>query len=68
MPSPYFRSSRPPPAAPLLTFADVAEQLQVSLRTVRRLVDAGELAVIRIGRAVRIDPRDLERFLAGQRG
>jgi len=35
---------------------------------VRRLVDAGELDVIRIGRAVRIDPRDLERFLAAARG
>lgn len=55
-------------SVPLLTYADVAAQLQVSLRTVRRLADAGELAVIRIGRAVRVDPRDLERFLAGQRG
>ena len=63
MPSPYPRPSRPPPAAPLLTFADVAEQLQVSPRTVRRLADAGALPVIRIGRAVRIAETDLAAYL-----
>jgi excisionase family DNA binding protein len=62
-------SSRPrPDPSPLLTFAAVAERLDVSTRTVRRLVDAKELAVIRIGRSVRVDPRDLERFLAAARG
>ncbi|MFO1062230.1 MAG: helix-turn-helix domain-containing protein [Dongiaceae bacterium] len=63
------RPSRPAKGAParLLTYADVAERLQLSERSVRRLADAGALSVIRIGRAVRIDPRDLERFLAGQR-
>jgi excisionase family DNA binding protein len=67
MPSPYPRPSRPPSPARLLTYADVAERLRVSLRTVRRLADSGALPVIHIGRAVRVDPRDLERFLAGQR-
>ena len=63
MPSPYPRPSRSRPAAPLLTFADVAEQLQVSPRTVRRLADAGALPVIRIGRAVRVAETDLAAYL-----
>ena len=60
---------RPPMAPPggasppLLTFVDVAEQLQVSPRTVRRLVDAGKLAVTRIGRAVRVAETDLAAYL-----
>ena len=60
---------RPPMAPPggasppLLTFVDVAEQLQVSPRTVRRLADAGALPVIRIGRAVRIAAADLAAYL-----
>jgi len=44
---------------PLLTFLQAADTLQVSIRSVRRLVDAGALPVIRIGRLVRIDPDDL---------
>jgi excisionase family DNA binding protein len=46
-------SPRPPR---LLTIRDVAEFLQVSTRTVHRLIDRGELAVIRIGRSVRVRP------------
>jgi len=44
---------------PLLTLLQAADTLQVSIRSVRRLVDAGALPAIRIGRLVRIDPADL---------
>lgn len=48
----------------LLTVAQVAELLQVSPRTIRRLVAAGQLAVIRVGRAVRVHPSALAELLA----
>jgi excisionase family DNA binding protein len=65
--------TRPPasdslgPAAPLLTAADVAALLQVSVRTVRRLIAAGFLDVIQIGRSVRIAPEALKAMLAAGR-
>ena len=53
-------------AAPrLLTVKDVAERLQVSERTVHRLIEAEELAVIRIGRSVRVSEEALKRLLTG---
>ena len=54
------------PAAPrLLIIKDVAERLQVSDRTVHRLIDAKRLAVIRIGRSVRITEGALRDLLTG---
>jgi excisionase family DNA binding protein len=44
----------------LLTIKDVAELLQVSTRTVQRLIDRGELAAVRIGRSVRIRPEAVQ--------
>ena len=43
----------------LLTIANVAALLQVSTKTVRRLIDRGELDAIRIGRSIRIQPMAL---------
>jgi excisionase family DNA binding protein len=51
----------------LLTRAEVAAELGVSLRTLARLIAAGELPVIRIGAAVRIDPVDRDAYLADHR-
>ena len=50
----------------LLTIANVAALLQVSTKTVRRLIDRGELDVIRIGRSIRIQPTALA-LLIGRR-
>ena len=47
----------------MLTLQDVADFLQVSTRTVRRLVDRGELAAFRIGRSIRVRPEDLRRLI-----
>jgi excisionase family DNA binding protein len=47
----------------LLTVDDVAEQLQLSSRTVRRMITAGQIAVIRLGRAVRIHPAAVAELL-----
>ncbi|MEO8656239.1 MAG: helix-turn-helix domain-containing protein [Ramlibacter sp.] len=52
----------------LMTVAEVASQLQVSTRTVRRLIAADELKVVRIGRAIRIHPADLKAYVTGAAG
>ena len=49
----------------LLTIKDVAERLQMSSRTIHRLVANGDLSVIHIGRAVRITEEALKAFLTG---
>jgi excisionase family DNA binding protein len=41
---------------PLLTVKEVAEVLHISVRQVRRLIEDGRLAAVRIGRAVRVRP------------
>jgi excisionase family DNA binding protein len=43
----------------LLTAKQVAEILNVSVRTVRRLIVQKKLAVVRIGKAVRVTPEAL---------
>ena len=51
-------------AVGLLTIADVARRLQVSERAVRRWIAEGRLAVVHLGRAVRVRPADLAHILA----
>jgi excisionase family DNA binding protein len=47
----------------LLTAKQVARDLNVSLRTVRRLIAQQKLPVVRIGKAVRITPEALAAFI-----
>jgi excisionase family DNA binding protein len=47
----------------LLRVAEVAERLSVSPMTVYRMIHAGELPAIRIGRSYRIESRAVEAFL-----
>ena len=49
------------------TIAEVAEDLNVSTRTVRRWITAGELVVHRVGSVVRIAASDLRAFLERHR-
>jgi excisionase family DNA binding protein len=51
----------------LLTLDTVAERLATSRRTVQRLIDAGELRVVRFGkRSVRVTERELAAFVAAR--
>jgi excisionase family DNA binding protein len=50
---------------PLLTAAEVAEILNVSLRSVRRLIKVGKLPIVHVGRSVRIRPEALEALIDG---
>ncbi len=54
--------------APLLTltYLEAAEVLGVSLATLKRLVRAGDLSVVRFRGCVRIRPEDLARFVDGR--
>lgn len=48
---------------PLLTVSEVAQIMRVSNMTVYRLIKAGQLAAIRVGKNYRIRRRDVERYL-----
>ena len=56
------------PIPRLLSITAVALRLDVSEKTVRRLVHDGRLASLRIGRQIRISEMDLADFLARSRG
>ncbi|HQT62690.1 MULTISPECIES: helix-turn-helix domain-containing protein [unclassified Acidiphilium] len=51
----------------LMPLRDVADQLDVSLSTLRRRIAEGALRVHRIGRAIRVSHADLGAFLAASR-
>jgi excisionase family DNA binding protein len=50
----------------LLTVREVADSMRVSTMTVYRLIRAGSLRAIRVGKHFRIRARDLDTFLEAQ--
>ncbi|MCA1846497.1 MAG: helix-turn-helix domain-containing protein [Actinobacteria bacterium] len=52
--------------ARFLTVAEVADLLRVSTMTVYRLVKAGDLPAVRVGRSYRLREDDVDRFLASR--
>ena len=55
------------PFGRLHTIYETAEILNVSSRTVRRLIDSGTLPVHRFGRSVRISDPDIAQLMAASR-
>lgn len=55
----------PPPR--MLTVSHTAEHLQMSQKTVRRLIAAGELRSHRLGGCIRVAEDDLASFLSTRR-
>ncbi len=47
-----------------LTVGEVAMVLRVSTMTVYRLIDAGELPAVRVGRSLRLRQVDFDRYVA----
>jgi excisionase family DNA binding protein len=47
----------------LLTIRETADQLSVSERTVRRLIECAEIPALRIGGSVRVDAGELEEWI-----
>ena len=52
--------------ARFVTVAEVASMLRVSNMTVYRLIQAGTIPAVRVGRSYRIREDDVDRYLAGQ--
>ena len=50
--------------ARFLTVAEVADILRVSSMTVYRLIKAGELPAVRVGKSYRVAEEDLDKYLA----
>ena len=48
----------------LLTVNDIAQQLQISQSFAYALMQRGEIPTVRLGRAVRVRPQDLEDFIS----
>lgn len=51
------------PANPMLTTDEVAEMLAISTKTVRRLVDAGDIPAFKVGNSIRYRVGDIENAL-----
>jgi excisionase family DNA binding protein len=49
-----------------LTVSEVAGSLRVSDMTVRRLITAGDLPAVRVGRSVRLRAHDVDDYLSGR--
>lgn len=49
---------------PLLTVGEVADMMRVSNMTVYRLIKAGQLAAVRVGKNYRIRRTDVDRYLS----
>jgi excisionase family DNA binding protein len=53
---------------PLLTIPDVAKRLAISPRAVYRLIEGAKLRAIQVEGRARIEPAEMDRYLAEQRG
>jgi len=56
-----------PAVLQLVTIAEAAAALHLHASTVRRLIRAGDLPVVRIGAAIRIEVGELRRFIDARR-
>jgi excisionase family DNA binding protein len=54
------------PSARYLTVTEVAAALRVSNMTVHRLISAGDLSAVKVGRSVRLRADDVEAYLSGR--
>jgi excisionase family DNA binding protein len=55
-------ASARPPSPPFLTIPEAAHVLRLSIRTIRRMLADGRLEAVRLGRAVRVRGRDLDKL------
>ena len=56
------------PVTDLLTEQELADRWRMSIRSIRRMRNAGDLPYVRIGRLVRFDPNDIAEWLERQKG
>lgn len=51
----------------LLKLKEAIAYLQVSRTTLNKLVTTKEIPVVKLGRSIRFDPADLQRFIDGRK-
>jgi len=51
----------------MLTFRQVAERLGLHINTIRRYVDQGLIPVVKFEKAIRVEEKDLEKFIKARR-
>jgi excisionase family DNA binding protein len=56
----------PDGSSEFVTVAEVARHLRVSNMTVYRLINAGDLPALRIGKSYRLREEDVDRYLSGR--
>lgn len=49
--------------SPVVSIGEASRQLTISVRSIWRLIASGELAVVRIGRSVRVTRQSIEAFV-----
>ena len=54
-------------SARLMTLVEVADYLRVSAKTIRRLVAGRKLPCIRLGRVLRFQPADVDRWVEARK-
>jgi excisionase family DNA binding protein len=59
----YPPDGKPPIASRLLTIVEAAEALRISLSSVYRLFDSGQLAWVQIGASRRVTSTEIDRFI-----
>ncbi len=59
--------TRPAPPDQLLDIPGLAQQLNTSIRHIRRLIAEHRVPVIRVGRLIRFDPTDIAEWLNANR-
>jgi excisionase family DNA binding protein len=58
---------QPNPPQPLMSISQVAATLNVSTKTVRRMIGEQELHHHRVGRVIRVSPEDLRAYINSTR-
>lgn len=53
--------------ATMLTLKEVSERLGLHINTVRRYVNKGMIPIVKFERAIRIEERDLEKFIKARK-
>jgi excisionase family DNA binding protein len=56
---------RPVDPVRLLSLRQAANVLQISVRTLHRLLNAGKIRRVKVGSSTRVNPQDLGRFVEG---
>jgi len=51
----------------MLTLKEVSERLALHINTVRKYIDQGMIPVVKFEKAVRIEERDLEKFIKARK-